>query len=112
MKRIDKSTAPERVGTGYPAPFDVPCRDRRRRRLAQAAGLTQFGVNQLRLPPGVWSSQRHWHTHDHFQNRSDRDAVLLEIGTAHPDDDVCEYPDIDMVSDPAVGYRRRDGTPY
>jgi len=150
MKRIDKSTAPERVGTGYPAPFDVPCRDRRRLRLGEAAGLTQFGVNQLRLPPGVWSSQRHWHTHDdefvmvlegevvlvteageeilragdcagfragdadghHFQNRSDRDAVLLEIGTAHPDDDVCEYPDIDMVSDPAVGYRRRDGTPY
>jgi uncharacterized cupin superfamily protein len=24
--------------------------------------LTQFGVNQLRLAPGVWSSQRHWHT--------------------------------------------------
>jgi uncharacterized cupin superfamily protein len=48
----------------------------------------------------------------HIQNRSDREAVLLEIGTDHPDDDVCDYPDIDMVSDPVVGYRRRDGTPY
>jgi uncharacterized cupin superfamily protein len=24
--------------------------------------LTQFGVNVLRLPPGAWSSQRHWET--------------------------------------------------
>ena len=31
-------------------------------RLGDAAGLTQFGVNRLRLPPGAWSSQRHWHS--------------------------------------------------
>ena len=24
--------------------------------------MTQFGVNFVRLPPGAWSSQRHWHT--------------------------------------------------
>ncbi len=30
--------------------------------LGDVAGLTQFGVNLLRLPPGAWSSQRHWHT--------------------------------------------------
>src|SRR5205085_485454 len=28
----------------------------------KAAGMTQYGVNLLRLPPGAWSSQRHWHT--------------------------------------------------
>jgi uncharacterized cupin superfamily protein len=50
------------VGTSYPAPFDEPCRHRERKQLAKAAGLTQFGVNLLRLPPGAWSSQRHWHT--------------------------------------------------
>lgn len=33
-----------------------------RRKLGDAAGLTQFGVNLLVLPPGAWSSQRHWHT--------------------------------------------------
>src|SRR4029079_3632246 len=27
-------------------------------------GLSQFGVNLCRLPPGAWSSQRHWHTHE------------------------------------------------
>jgi len=49
------------VGTLYPPPFDAPCVARERTRLGDAAGLTQYGVNLLRLPPGVWSSQRHWH---------------------------------------------------
>ena len=50
-----------RVGTGYPEPHDVPCRQRGRRRLSDAFGLSQFGANLLELPPGAWSSQRHWH---------------------------------------------------
>jgi uncharacterized cupin superfamily protein len=61
-KRIDPNTLPEAVGTFYPSPYDKPCRARARKRLGDAAGLTQYGVNLLRLPPGVWSSQRHWHT--------------------------------------------------
>src|SRR5579862_1040622 len=61
-KRIDVAALPSIVGTTYPPPFDEPCRPRERRRLGDAAGLTQFGVNLLRLAPGSWSSQRHWHT--------------------------------------------------
>ena len=49
------------VGAGYPVPFDAPCLGRRRWALGDVAGLTQFGVNLLRLPPSQWSSQRHWH---------------------------------------------------
>jgi uncharacterized cupin superfamily protein len=60
-KRIDPAQLPEIIGTLYPPPFDKPCRARGRRKLGDAAGLTQFGVNLLRLPPGAWSSQRHWH---------------------------------------------------
>jgi uncharacterized cupin superfamily protein len=60
-KRIDPAQLPEIVGTLYPSPFDKPCRARGRKKLGDAAGLTQFGINLLRLPPGVWSSQRHWH---------------------------------------------------
>ena len=60
-KRIDPATAPVFTGTTYPPPYDEPCRARQRTRLGDAAGLTQFGVNLLRLPPGVWSAQRHWH---------------------------------------------------
>ena len=61
-KRIDPALLTPIVGTLYPAPFDRPCRARERTRLGDAAGLKQFGVNLLRLPPGAWSSQRHWHT--------------------------------------------------
>jgi uncharacterized cupin superfamily protein len=63
-KRIDLPAVPPVIGTQYPPPFDEPCRIRERRRLGDAAGLTQFGVNLLRLAPGVWSSQRHWHSHE------------------------------------------------
>jgi uncharacterized cupin superfamily protein len=61
-KKIDLATARQRIGSGYPPPFDQPCLKRVRSILGDAAGLTQFGVNLLRLAPGVWSSQRHWHT--------------------------------------------------
>ena len=61
-KRIDVAKLTPIVGTTYPPPFDQPCRVRERTRLGDAAGLTQYGVNLLRLPPGAWSSQRHWHT--------------------------------------------------
>lgn len=151
-KRIDVAVLEPVVGTLYPPPFNAPCRARERTKLGDAAGLSQFGVNLLRLPPGAWSSQRHWHTgEDEFvyvlsgevvlvtdggeevlragdaagfpaqdtnghclQNRSDRDALVLEIGTRVAGD-VGYYSDIDMVA-PAGGkpavYTRRDGTPY
>jgi uncharacterized cupin superfamily protein len=64
MPKVDKLAAPESSGTRYPAPFDLPCRSRAWRRLGEAAGLTQFGVNLLHLPAGSWSSQRHWHSHE------------------------------------------------
>ena len=63
---------PMRTGSGYPAPHDVPCQARGRRRLGDAFGLTQFGVNLLELPPGAWSSQRHWH------ERQDEFVYVLE----------------------------------
>lgn len=151
-KRIDPAAVAAIVGTLYPTPFDQPCRDRSRQKLGDAAGLTQFGVNLLRLGPGVWSSQRHWHTlTDEFvyvlegevvlvtdagdevlragdcagfkagdqdghclQNRSDKPALILEVGT-RSDADTGTYSDIDMFSPPGgkpAIYLHRDGTPY
>jgi len=63
-KRIDAAAVVPVIGTLYPPPFDAPCRKRERSRLGDLAGLTQFGVNLLRLAPGTWSSQRHWHSHE------------------------------------------------
>ncbi len=90
-KRIDLNLVPVVTGSGYPEPFDVPCAARARRRLGDAAGLTDFGVNLLRLPPGCWSSQRHWHSAE----------------------DEGEYPDIDLrFLKGDAGYAHMDGTPY
>jgi uncharacterized cupin superfamily protein len=148
-KKIDLATAPTRTGTSYPAPYDVPCRERKKWRLGVAAGLTQFGVNVMRLPPGGWSSQRHWHAHEdefiyvlegelvlvtdggeeilaagdsagfragvadghHLQNRSTREAVVLEVGSVHPGGDTVEYPGIDLRAVPG-GFVHVDGKPY
>ncbi len=64
MKKIDPAASPTMVGSSYPPPYGEPCAARRRQRLGLAAGLTEFGVNRLTLPPGAWSSQRHWHSHE------------------------------------------------
>ena len=61
-QKINLSTAPRADGTLYPPPYDERCRARKRIKLGDAAGLTQFGVNICTLPSGTWSSQRHWHT--------------------------------------------------
>ena len=61
MPKIDILSLQERRGSNYPPPFDAPCAARSRNALGDAAGLTDFGVNLLQLPPGAWSSQRHWH---------------------------------------------------
>ena len=155
MPKIDVARLQAIVGSKYPKPFDEPCQARERRRLGDAAGLTQFGVNLLLLKAGAWSSQRHWHTHEdelvyvisgevwlvsdageellragdcagfkagvrdghHLQNRSTKDAVLLEVG-ARDDRDGGEYSDIDMVfkagrySGKGGGFAHKDGKPY
>lgn len=63
-KIVDIAEIPETTGSRYPAPHDAPCATRANRRLAVAVDIDQFGVNLTRLPPGAWSSQRHWHTHE------------------------------------------------
>jgi uncharacterized cupin superfamily protein len=79
MPKIDIAAVPERKGTGYPAPFDAPSVDRIRQRLGDAGGLRDFGVNLMRLPPGNWSSQRHWHSHeDEFVYVLEGELVLIE----------------------------------
>jgi uncharacterized cupin superfamily protein len=149
MPKIDIAAVPIRTGSNYPPPHDQPCQGRSRQALGDAVGIEQFGVNLMHLPPGAWTSQRHWHTHEdefvwiiegevvlvedegetvlragdcaafksgvknghHIQNRSERVAVMLEVGTRDDDHDHCGYPDIDMKTAPG-GYVHMDGTPF
>ena len=53
-----------RRGTRYPPQFDAPCAEREKCALGDAFGLTDYGVNLVTLPPGAWSSQRHWHSRE------------------------------------------------
>ena len=64
MPKLDLSAVPVRQGSGYPAPFDLPCATRMRQRLGDAGGIRDFGINLMHLPAGSWSSQRHWHSHE------------------------------------------------
>ena len=79
MPKIDLPAVPLRKGTGYPAEFNAQCAQRTRRRLGDAGGLVDFGVNLMTLPPGGWSSQRHWHSHeDEFVYVLDGELTLVE----------------------------------
>ncbi len=152
MPRIDIDRIALDTATGYPAPFNKAVEGRARKRLGNAVGLDQFGVNLCRLKPGAASSQRHWqHREDEFVymlegevvlcedggetllksgdaagwkagvpnghclvNRSNRDAVFLEIGTRALSEKVT-YSDIDMLFERDGTNRRylhKNGEPY
>jgi uncharacterized cupin superfamily protein len=59
---FDPKDLPEQSTTGYPEPYKSRVAGRHKRRLGDAAGLKNFGVNLTRLDPGAESSMRHWHT--------------------------------------------------
>jgi len=85
MPKIDLRAVPLRKGTGYPAEFNAQCAERTRRRLGDAGGLVDFGVNLMTLPPGGWSSQRHWHSHeDEFVYVLEGELILVEDGGETP----------------------------
>ena len=78
MIAVSALDLPARQGTDYPPPHDAPCLNRIRRALGDAFGLSQFGVNLLELPPGTWSSQRHWHEQqDEFVYVLEGEVVLV-----------------------------------
>jgi uncharacterized cupin superfamily protein len=152
MPKIDIEKIAVDTSTGYPGPFKKAVEGRSRKRLARAAGLTQFGVNICTLKPGAASSQRHWHEEEDelvyvlqgevtmcedggetvlkpgdvvawkagvpnghcLINRSDRDAVFIEVGTRAAADRAF-YSDIDMMvvrDDKGGRYTKKNGEPY
>jgi uncharacterized cupin superfamily protein len=152
MPKIDIANLPTDTRTGYPPPYDRVVVGRIRKRLGNAAGLDQFGVNLTTLKPGAASALRHWHHNEdelvymlqgevvlaedggetvlragdaagfkasapnghHLVNRSDRDAVYLEIGTRSKNERA-EYPDVDLLvirDDKGIRYTHKNGESY
>jgi uncharacterized cupin superfamily protein len=81
LPKIDIAILKVEVSTGYPDPFRQVVAGRERKRLGNAVGLDQFGVNLTRLKPGAQSAQRHWHeTEDEFVYIVEGELVLCENG--------------------------------
>ncbi len=152
MPKIDIAKLPVDSRSTYPDPFNRVVAGRSRKRLGNAAGLDQFGVNLTTLKPGAASALRHWHEKEdelvyvlegevvlieddgetvlksgdaagfkanvrnghHLVNKSNRDAVYLEIGT-RAQHERAEYPDVDLLvirDDKGARYTHKDGKPY
>jgi uncharacterized cupin superfamily protein len=152
MPKIDIAKLPVDSRSTYPEPFTRAVDGRSRKRLGNAAGLDQFGVNLTTLKPGAASALRHWHEKEdelvyvlegeltliedtgetvlrageaagfkanvsnghHLVNKSNRDAVYLEIGSRFKNERA-EYPDIDLVmvrNETGGHYMHKDGKPY
>ena len=106
--------------------------------LGDAAGLTQFGVNLWHTVEDEFifvvegtvvlvtdSGEETLYTGDcagfkagsgdghHLQNRSNLDALILEVGTRRPDEDEAFYPDIDLHALKGdAGYAHKNGEVY
>ena len=153
MPKIDIASIPVENRTNYPDPYKALVAGRFRKRIGNAVGLDQFGVNICTLKPGAASSLQHAHeredelvymlegevvlvedggetvlgpgdaaawkagaTNGHcLINRSDRDAVFLEIGT-RAKAERAYYSDIDMRVERNGTvqryFRKSNGEPY
>ena len=60
--KIDPAAIPTKTGTNYPEPFRSAVVGRSRKKVGEAAGLKNFGVNLTTLEPGSQSALRHWHS--------------------------------------------------
>jgi uncharacterized cupin superfamily protein len=81
MPKIDIAKLPVESGSTYPEPLNRVTAGRLRKRLGNAAGLGQFGVNLTTLKPGAASSLRHWHhNEDELVYVIEGEVMLIEDG--------------------------------
>ena len=79
MPKLELSDIEVSNATGYPAEYAGVVAGRWYRRLGALSGLSDFAVSHVRLEPGAWSAQRHWHEEeDEFVVVLSGSAVLIE----------------------------------
>ncbi len=99
MPKIDLASIPQSNATGYPPAYADVVQGRWYRRLAPAAGLTDFGASHVVLQPGAWSAQRHWH-------EGEDELVVMLAGEAVLVDDNGETP---MRAGDIAAFPKHDG---
>ena len=84
MPKIDIDAIAWDASASYPEPFRSRATGKARKRLGDAGGLTQFGVNLKRLEPGADTALRHWHeTEDEFVFVLEGEATLIDDQGEH-----------------------------
>jgi uncharacterized cupin superfamily protein len=79
MPKLDLSQIPFQGGSSYPGKLAEAVSGRFNQGLGDAGGLTQFGVNIVRLEPAGMSSLRHYHMQqDEFAIMLSGTCVLIE----------------------------------
>src|SRR5688572_22841056 len=79
MPKIDIEKIPWGNTASYPKEFVYSIAGREKRKLGDAIGLTQFGVNISRIKAGGASALRHWHeSEDEFIFVLEGELVLQE----------------------------------
>lgn len=84
MPKLSLEAIPATNQSGFPPEYTDVLQGRWYRRIAKTSGLTDFGATQVRLEPGAWSSQRHWHEDgDELVIMTDGEAVLIDDNGEH-----------------------------
>lgn len=83
MPKVDLATITPKCGSDYPAPFHLPLAGREARSVMP--GGADFVANHVIVPPGGWSSQRHWHEgEDELVVVLSGEAMLIDDDGRHP----------------------------
>ena len=84
MPKLDLSKIAWVSGSSYPGKLAAACDGRSRQAVGDAGGLTQYGVNIVRLDPGAASSLRHYHMEqDEFVMVTEGECTLIDDQGEH-----------------------------
>ncbi|WP_171238233.1 cupin domain-containing protein [Ruegeria sp. HKCCA5763] len=84
MPKLDLSQIPFKGGSSYPGKLAEAVGGRFKKGVGDAGGLTQFGVNIVRLEPQALSSLRHYHMEqDEFAIMLSGTCVLIDDDGEH-----------------------------
>ncbi|MEP2530875.1 cupin domain-containing protein [Shimia sp.] len=84
MPKLDLSQIASTSRCSYPGKLADGFEGRSSQAVGDASGITQFGVNLVRLAPGAQSSLRHYHMkQDEFLIMTEGELVLVDDNGAH-----------------------------